>query len=53
MNQSPDKPTPDIHFMRITAQTVSQICELSETLNPAHRRMVADNVCSIGEEKTP
>ena len=42
-------PTPDIHFMRITCTTMNQICDLSETLSPAHRRMVADNVRSIAE----
>jgi len=40
---------PDIHFMRITATTLNQICDLSETLSPAHRKMVADNVRSIAE----
>ena len=40
---------PDIHFMRITAPTMNQICDLSETLSPAHRKMVADNVRSIAE----
>ena len=38
---------PDIHFMRITAASLNQICALSETLSHAHRRMVADNVHSI------
>jgi diamine N-acetyltransferase len=41
--------TPDIHFMRITATTLNQVCNLSETLSPAHRKMVADNVRSIAE----
>jgi diamine N-acetyltransferase len=40
---------PDIHFMRITATTLNQVCDLSETLSPAHRGMVADNVRSIAE----
>ena len=40
---------PDIHFMSITATTMNQICDLSETLSPAHRKMVADNVRSIAE----
>jgi diamine N-acetyltransferase len=40
---------PDIHFMRITATTMNQICDLSETLSPVHRKMVADNVRSIAE----
>ena len=41
--------TPDIHFMRITATTLNQICNLSKTLSPTHRKMVADNVHSIAE----
>lgn len=40
---------PDIHFMRITATTMNQICDLSDTLSPAQRRMVAPNVRSIAE----
>jgi hypothetical protein len=35
--------------MRITARTVHQICQLSETLAPVQRRMVADNALSIAE----
>lgn len=41
--------TPDIHFMHITAATLNQVCDLSETLSPVHRRMVADNVRSIAD----
>ncbi len=41
--------TSDIHFMRITATTMNAVCDLSKTLSPAHRRMVADNVRSIAE----
>jgi len=41
--------TPDIHFRRITATTMDRICELSETLSPAQRTMVADNVRSIAQ----
>lgn len=40
---------PDIHFMRITATTMNQICSLSETLSPAQRKTVADNVRSIAQ----
>ena len=40
---------PDIHFVHITAATLKQVCDLSETLSPAHRRMVADNVRSIAQ----
>ncbi len=49
MDTEPMTPTPDIHFMRITVTTMNQICDLSETLSPAHRGMVADNVRSIAE----
>ena len=41
--------TPDIHFMHITATTMNQICDLSNTLSPAQHKMVADNVRSIAE----
>ena len=44
-----EEPIPDIHFMRITATTLKQVCALSETLSPAQRHMVADNVRSIAE----
>lgn len=40
---------PDIHFRRITATTMNEICDLSKTLSPLHRNMVADNVRSIAE----
>jgi len=43
------KSNPDIHFMRITATTMNKICDLSKTLSPAQRHMVADNVRSIAE----
>lgn len=49
MNITPAEITPDIHFMRITVTTMNQICDLSKTLSPAHRKMVADNVRSIAE----
>ena len=39
----------DIHFKRITAQTVISICQLSETLTPAQRKMVTDNATSIAQ----
>jgi diamine N-acetyltransferase len=38
-----------IHFKRITASTVLEICRLSETLSPVHRRMVTDNAISIAQ----
>ncbi len=40
---------PDIHFRRITAATVVEICQLSDTLSPAQRRVVADNALSIAQ----
>lgn len=49
MTTPPAEPSPDIHFMHITAATLSQICALSETLTPAQHRMVADNVYSIAQ----
>lgn len=49
MNTELTETTPDIHFMRITVTTMNQICDLSETLSPAQRTMVADNVRSIAE----
>lgn len=41
--------SPDIHFKRITAQTVLQVCRLSETLTPEQRLMVSDNALSIAQ----
>ena len=38
-----------ICFKEVTAETVRQICALSETLAPAQRKMVADNALSIAE----
>jgi len=40
---------PDIHFKRITARTVREICALSETLPPEQRKMVARNGDSIAQ----
>jgi diamine N-acetyltransferase len=40
---------PNIHFERITAKNVVQVCKLSETLTPAQRVMVADNALSIAQ----
>jgi diamine N-acetyltransferase len=40
---------PDIHFKRITAQTVVQVCRLSETLTSQQRLMVHDNALSIAQ----
>lgn len=41
--------TPDIHFKRITAQTVLPICKLSQTLSAAQRKMVTDNAVSMAQ----
>lgn len=46
---TPAGPVPDIHFVRITASTLEQVCKLSETLTPAQHTMVADNAHSIAE----
>jgi diamine N-acetyltransferase len=40
---------PDVHFKRINAQTVVEICKLSETLSPQQRLMVTDNAISIAQ----
>jgi diamine N-acetyltransferase len=40
---------PTVHFERITARTVLEICRLSETLTPRQREMVADNALSIAQ----
>lgn len=39
----------EITLRRISAATVSDICELSDTLSEAHRNKVADNGTSIAE----
>ncbi|NVD41148.1 GNAT family N-acetyltransferase [Ensifer sp. HO-A22] len=39
----------EITFRRISALTVCDVCELSETLNEEQRNMVADNGTSIAE----
>jgi diamine N-acetyltransferase len=44
-----DISTPSIHFERITAKTVLDICHLSETLYPNQRESVADNAVSIAQ----
>lgn len=40
---------PKVHFRRITAATVWQVCALSLTLSPEQRRHVADNAVSIAQ----
>jgi diamine N-acetyltransferase len=49
MEPTPIEKIPDVHFMQITAATMDQICDLSETLSPAQRKMVANNVYSIAQ----
>lgn len=44
-----DQKIPTLHFQRITARTVREICLLSETLNPAQSKMVANNAFSIAQ----
>lgn len=41
--------TPDVHFKRVTAENVLDICQLSETLTPQQRKMVTDNAVSIAQ----
>ena len=41
--------TPSIHFERMTAKTVLDICQLSETLSPNQRESVAVNAVSIAQ----
>jgi len=41
--------SPHIDFKPITAQTVVEVCELSDTLTPHQRAMVADNALSIAQ----
>jgi diamine N-acetyltransferase len=43
------KKSPVIHFERINAQNVLEICGLSETLTKEQRRSVADNAVSIAQ----
>jgi diamine N-acetyltransferase len=40
---------PQIHFERITAQTVLEICKMSETLTDNQREAVTDNALSIAQ----
>ncbi|MBS4062582.1 MAG: GNAT family N-acetyltransferase [Bacteroidetes bacterium] len=44
-----ENPLPDVHFKRINAQTVVEICKLSETLSPQQQLMVTDNAISIAQ----
>jgi diamine N-acetyltransferase len=47
--ENSNKPTPEIHFVRINSSNVSDVCELSDTLTIAQRKMVADNAKSIAQ----
>jgi diamine N-acetyltransferase len=38
-----------IHYAKISARTVLQVCQLSDTLSPEHRQAVADNAISIAQ----
>jgi diamine N-acetyltransferase len=49
MASEEEQSRPAVHFERITARTVLQICQLSETLTPQQRKMVADNALSIAQ----
>ncbi|MFO7583251.1 MAG: GNAT family N-acetyltransferase [Anaerolineales bacterium] len=44
-----ENPLPDVHFNRINAQRVVEICKLSETLSPQQWLMVTDNAISIAQ----
>lgn len=41
--------TAQVSLREITAETVVQVCELSDTLSPAHQQMVDANALSIAE----
>ncbi len=48
-NYSPLDRTAPVSLREITAETVVQICKLSDTLSPAHRKIVAPNGQSIAQ----
>lgn len=41
--------SPVVHFERITARTVLEVCELNATLGEEQRKSVADNALSIAQ----
>lgn len=41
--------SPQVHFIRINAKNVSDVCKLSDTLTTAQQKMVADNARSIAQ----
>jgi len=49
MNPETPDPTPQVALRELTPEDVVTICRLSDTLSPAHRRMVADNAISIAQ----
>jgi len=49
MNPAPTEPTAPVTLRELTPEDVVTICRLSDTLSPAHRRMVADNAISIAQ----
>lgn len=49
MTAQEETSTPKVSLRRISAQTVCDVCELSETLTEAQRNFVADNAMSIAE----
>jgi diamine N-acetyltransferase len=48
-DQAPLTPQSTVTLREITAETVRTICRLSDSLSPAHQRMVAPNAVSIAE----
>ena len=42
-------PHSEVTLREVTLETLWPVCELSKTLSPAHRHMVADNAFSIAE----
>jgi diamine N-acetyltransferase len=40
---------PEVHFVRINADTVLKVCAMSETLSDVQRKFVADNALSIAQ----
>ncbi len=44
-----EEKTPDVHFRRITAESVYDVCALSETLKSHQKKHVASNAVSIAQ----
>ncbi len=49
MNDAGPSSDSDISFRRVSASTVEDVCDLSETLSDAQRNLVADNGTSIAQ----